>query len=35
MWKMGEYIENELQMFEEPAEIAEIGKLIVISRQVR
>lgn len=35
MWKMGEYIENELQMFEEPTEIAEIGKLTVTSGQLR
>lgn len=34
MWKMGEYIENELQMFEEPTEIAEIGKLTVTSGQL-
>lgn len=35
MWKIGEYIDNELQMFEDPTEIAEIGKLTVTSGQSR
>ena len=35
MRMIGEWIENELQMFEEPIEIAEIGKLTVISGQLR
>lgn len=35
MWMIGEWIENELQMFEGPIEIAEIGKLTVISGQLR
>lgn len=35
MWKMGGYIENELQMFEGPSETAEIGKLTETSGQLR
>lgn len=35
MWKMEEGIENKLQIFEDPMEIAEIRKLIVTAAQFR
>lgn len=35
MWKMEEGIENKLQIFEDPMEIAEIRKLIVTAGQFR
>ena len=34
MWEMAEGIQNELQMFENPMETAEIGKLTMTSEQL-